>query len=110
MESEDFERYRQQCQVLNERVNNQEKSNIVLKATQTGAITLATRNFGRGTDFQCLDTDVIKAGGLHVIQTFLSEDLSEETQIMGRTARQGTKGSYMMILTYEDLTKFNIEE
>lgn len=46
------------------------------------------RNFGRGTDFICLDPDVNDAGGVVVIQTFLSEDLSEEVQIQGRTARQ----------------------
>jgi len=27
--------------------------------------------------------------GIHVLQTFLSEELSEETQIKGRTARYG---------------------
>ena len=43
------------------------------------------------------------SGGIHVIQTFMSEEESEEVQIMGRTARQGTKGSFSMILSEEDL-------
>jgi len=43
-----------------------------------------------------------------VIQTFLSEILSEETQIRGRTARQGNRGSYSMVLVLEDLEKFGI--
>jgi preprotein translocase subunit SecA len=43
--------------------------------------------FGRGTDFICFDKDVDAAGGVLVIQTFLSEDYSEEVQIKGRTAR-----------------------
>lgn len=49
------------------------------------------------------------AGGLVVIQTFLSEDLSEEVQIRGRTGRQGTSGTYLMILNVPDLSKFNID-
>jgi len=35
---------------------------------------------------------------VHVIQTFLSEELSEEIQIKGRAARQGQDGSYSMVL------------
>jgi preprotein translocase subunit SecA len=66
-------------QILNERANNKEKSILVLRATQAKTITLSTKNFGRGTDFCCYDKEVIDAGGLVVIQTFLSEDLSEET-------------------------------
>lgn len=46
--------------------------------------------------------------GVHVIQTFLSEQAAEEVQIMGRTARQGNKGSFGMILRYSDLDKFGI--
>ncbi len=58
----------------------------------------------------CNDPQVLKAGGLHVLQTFLSEDESEEVQIKGRTSRQGTPGSYAMVLLYDDLIKFDIEE
>ncbi len=73
-------------------------------------MTLATRAFGRGTDFICNDPKVLQAGGLHVLQTFLSEDESEEVQIKGRTSRQGTPGSYSMVLLLDELIKFNIEE
>lgn len=50
-------------------------------------ITLATKPFGRGCDFISTDPDLDKNGGIHIVQTFLSEDLAEETQIKGRTAR-----------------------
>jgi preprotein translocase subunit SecA len=76
-DSEVFKNYK--YQILNERDNNKEKALKVLKATQSRTITLSTRNFGRGTDFCCFDKEVIENGGLVVIQTFLSEDLSEET-------------------------------
>jgi preprotein translocase subunit SecA len=76
-DSEVFKNYK--YQILNERDNNKEKALKVLKATQARTITLSTRNFGRGTDFCCYDKEVIEQGGLVDIQTFLSEDLSEET-------------------------------
>jgi len=31
-----------------------------------------TASFGRGTDFIVLDKEINKAGGVHIIQTFLS--------------------------------------
>ena len=37
------------------------------------------------------------------LQTFLSDELSEEIQIQGRTARQGKRGSYQLILLETDL-------
>lgn len=36
-------------------------------------------------------------------KTFLSDELSEEIQIQGRTARQGKKGSYQLVLLEQDL-------
>ncbi len=41
-----------------------------------------------------------------MIQTFFSEELSEEIQIMGRTARQGQEGSFSMILLDSELEKY----
>ena len=62
-----------------------------------------TNGFGRGTDFVVFDQSVKKLGGLHVIQTFLSVDHSEEVQIQGRTARQGEEGSYQLIIKENEL-------
>jgi preprotein translocase subunit SecA len=58
-------------------------------ATRHGRITILTRSFGRGIDFVVEEDNVKSAGGVHVIQTFISEDVSESVQIEGRTARQG---------------------
>ncbi|CAF4640808.1 unnamed protein product [Rotaria sp. Silwood1] len=66
-------------------------------------ITLLTRTFGRGTDFICRNQQLLLNGGMHVLQTFFSEELSEEYQIIGRGARQGDYGSYRMILLDKDL-------
>ena len=72
-------------------------------ATIEGQITLSTREFGRGTDFKYLGNAVIEAGGLAVIQAFFTNDYSEEIQIRGRTRRQGTTGSYEIIVCLQDI-------
>ena len=81
--------------IITEKTWKKEKEKGFLQATTPGAITLMIREFGRGTDFKCFDNRMLKGGGVHVIQTFFSLDLSEEIQIKGRTARQGENGSYM---------------
>eukprot|EP00956_Cyclotella_meneghiniana_P014879 scaffold22512_cov22-Cyclotella_meneghiniana.AAC.1 len=80
-----------------------DKEYIINKAATAGQVTLSPAIFGRGTDFFCKDQTVEKNGGVHIIQTFLSKDLSEEVQIQGRTARQGKQGSYQLILLESDL-------
>jgi preprotein translocase subunit SecA len=72
---------------------------------QSNTVTLVTREFGRGEDFQA-STEVAKNGGIHVIQTFLSLDIKEEIQIRGRTARKSERGSYALFPCLEDLIKF----
>ncbi|CAF1411630.1 unnamed protein product [Adineta steineri] len=73
-----------------------------------GKVTLLTKEFGRGVDFQS-ETKVNEKGGIHVIQTFFSIDIKEEIQIKGRTARKDEQGSYELILCLEHLQQFNIE-
>ncbi len=53
---------------------------------------------------------MISNGGIHVLTTFLSEEISEEIQIKGRTARQGEKGSFSMVLLNSELEKYLIKE
>lgn len=85
--SSEAAKYRDGCFILNEKVRNEEKENLVQRATYSRQVTFATREFGRGTDFICRDRKVEEAGGIHIIQTFLSEEESEEIQIKGRTSR-----------------------
>mmetsp|Transcript_1454 Transcript_1454/g.3035 ORF Transcript_1454/g.3035 Transcript_1454/m.3035 type:complete len:1153 (-) Transcript_1454:103-3561(-) len=94
-----------QKKVLTEELSSTDKEFIINKAATTGQVTLCSGVFGRGTDFFCKDEIVQKNGGVAVIQTFLSAELSEEIQIQGRTARQGKKGSYHMVLLESDLEK-----
>ena len=95
-----FAKYKAEALVLSERTaaNAEDREHIITGATRQGQITLATRIYGRGTDFKIHDERMEKCGGMHVIQTFFSRDLSEEIQIMGRCARQGCRGSYSQVL------------
>lgn len=90
-------------EVLLERDSHSEKESKIKRAASTGQVTLTTAAFGRGTDFVCTDKRLCEKGGVHVIQTFLASNLSEEMQIKGRTARQGQKGSYSLVLLSEEI-------
>jgi energy-coupling factor transporter ATP-binding protein EcfA2/uncharacterized protein YukE len=90
-------------EIIMEKVPAKDRKLYIERATTIGKVTLLTRTFGRGTDFICRNQQLLANGGVHVLQTFFSEELSEEYQIMGRGARQGDRGSYRMILSYKDL-------
>jgi hypothetical protein len=102
-ESSAFSSINQDVQIITEKVSARDRELYVKRASTIGKVTLVTRTFGRGTDFICHNPDLLANGGIHVLQTFFSEELSEEYQIMGRAARQGDSGSYRMILLDKDL-------
>eukprot|EP01126_Amoeba_proteus_P035442 TRINITY_DN3575_c0_g1_i2.p1 TRINITY_DN3575_c0_g1~~TRINITY_DN3575_c0_g1_i2.p1 ORF type:complete len:976 (-),score=254.01 TRINITY_DN3575_c0_g1_i2:133-2694(-) len=89
--------------VMTEDSSDEERAFLV-KRTNSGDITLLTRSFGRGTDFVCYDKKVNRpeVGGVHVIQTFISQEPSEEIQIKGRTTRQGKPGVYSIVLRLQE--------
>ncbi|KAL4463179.1 hypothetical protein ABPG74_007180 [Tetrahymena malaccensis] len=93
-------------QVMTEENTIEERKKIIQDATYQGTITLMTRIFCRGIDFKVFDTTLFQNDGIHVIQTFFSEDKSEEIQAKGRTARQGEDGSYSLILESDTLQGF----
>ena len=105
-----FVEYKNEAQILSPEDSNEDKERKIRYATTSGMVTLMTRDFARGCDFICNDKIVNKNGGIHVIQTFLSLDKSEEVQCMGRTARQDNQGSYSMVLLRDTLEKFDISE
>jgi hypothetical protein len=96
-ESKQMEDLKRETRVITEAIHPSEKRSAFAKATEQGAITLLIRDYGRGTDFKCFDTRMLDSGGTHVIQAFYSPEQSEEIQVKGRTARQGTKGSYRCV-------------
>ena len=102
------EGYDHQAKLMYEETAASEKEGLVRQATAVHSLTLLTKEFGRGTDFVCYDEDLDSNGGIHVISTFLPEELSMEAQIKGRTARQGNKGSFGMVLRLQELDRFGI--
>ncbi|CAF1621850.1 unnamed protein product [Rotaria sp. Silwood1] len=74
-------------QIITEKVSVKERELCIKRAATVGKVTLLTRTFGRGTDFICRNQQLLLNGGIHVLQTFFSEELSEEYQIMGTQNR-----------------------
>ena len=86
--------------VLNAKFHQQE-AEIVARAGQRGAVTIATNMAGRGTDIK-LGEGVAAIGGLHVIGTERHESRRIDRQLRGRCARQGDPGSSHFFISLED--------
>jgi preprotein translocase subunit SecA len=86
--------------VLNAKYHEQE-AEIVSRAGQRGAITIATNMAGRGTDIK-LGPGVTEVGGLHVLGTERHESRRIDRQLRGRCSRQGDPGSSHFFISLED--------
>jgi preprotein translocase subunit SecA len=86
--------------VLNAKYHQQE-AEIVARAGQRGAITIATNMAGRGTDIK-LGPGVAELGGLHVLATERHEARRIDRQLRGRCSRQGDPGSSHFFVSLED--------
>ena len=73
--------------ILHSNIDEHEINCLIHSSGSKGSVFLLTKEFGRGVDFQSKDKLFLEKKGISVIQTFLSEDPSEETQIKGRCAR-----------------------
>lgn len=80
---------------------DQHEADVVARAGQQMAITVATNMAGRGTDIP-LGEGVANLGGLHVIALNCNDTSRIERQLFGRCARQGDAGSAQIILSLED--------
>lgn len=86
--------------VLNAKYHQQE-AEIVARAGQPGAVTIATNMAGRGTDIK-LGEGVAEKGGLYVIGTERHTSRRIDRQLRGRCARQGDPGKSRFFLSLED--------
>ena len=85
--------------------NNEREAEIIAKAGQEGAITLATNIAGRGTDIM-LGDGVAEKGGLVVIGSERHESRRIDNQLRGRGGRQGDPGdTYFYVSTQDDLMR-----
>lgn len=86
--------------VLNAKFHQQE-AEIVARAGQKGAITIATNMAGRGTDIK-LGEGVPEAGGLLVLGTERHDSRRIDRQLRGRCSRQGDPGQSKFYISLED--------
>jgi preprotein translocase subunit SecA len=87
-------------EVLNAK-HHEREAEIVARAGQRGAVTIATNMAGRGTDI-ILGPGVAELGGLHIIGTERHEARRIDNQLRGRAGRQGDPGSSQFFLSLED--------
>ena len=86
--------------VLNAK-QHQKEAEVVARAGQRGAVTIATNMAGRGTDIK-LGEGVKEAGGLHILGTERHDSRRIDLQLRGRSGRQGDPGSSVFYLSLED--------
>jgi preprotein translocase subunit SecA len=87
-------------EVLNAK-NNEREANIVARAGEKGAVTLATNIAGRGTDI-VLGEGVKELGGLFVLGSERHESRRIDNQLRGRAGRQGDPGVTQFFVSTED--------
>ncbi|MCA9199185.1 MAG: hypothetical protein KDA87_16685 [Planctomycetales bacterium] len=82
-------------------VQDEDEANLIHMAGQAGTVTIATNMAGRGTDIR-LDEVSLGRGGLHVIVAERHESVRVDRQLIGRSARQGQRGSYQTFVSADD--------
>ena len=97
-------------EVLNAK-NNAREAEIIAKAGEKKAVTIATNMAGRGTDIK-LGEGVKELGGLCVIGTERHESRRIDNQLRGRSGRQGDPGFTQFYLSFEDdlMVRFGSEK
>ena len=87
-------------EVLNAK-NNAREAEIIAKAGEKGAVTVATNMAGRGTDIK-LTEETKTLGGLCVLGTERHESRRIDNQLRGRSGRQGDPGYSQFYVSMED--------
>jgi preprotein translocase subunit SecA len=87
-------------EVLNAKYHARE-AEIIAKAGQKNAVTIATNMAGRGTDIK-LEDGVQELGGLKIIGTERHESRRIDNQLRGRSGRQGDPGESRFYISLED--------
>lgn len=87
-------------EVLNAK-HHEREAEIVARAGQKGAVTIATNMAGRGTDIK-LGEGVKELGGLAIMGTERHDSRRIDNQLRGRSGRQGDPGSSRFFVSMED--------
>ncbi len=96
-------------EVLNAK-NHAREAEIIIKAGNSGSVTIATNMAGRGTDIKLTD-ETRKLGGLFVLGTERHESRRIDNQLRGRSGRQGDPGESQFCVSFEDdlMVRFGTE-
>ncbi len=78
-----------------------EEAQIIARAGEPGAVTVATNMAGRGTDIR-IGEEARRAGGLLVIATERHDESRVDRQLFGRSGRQGDPGGAAAYVCLED--------
>ena len=103
------------CKILNAKEHTKE-GEIIARAGEPGAVTVATNMAGRGVDivlggrsdagdedaWQQKHAEIIEKGGLQVIGTERHDARRIDNQLRGRAGRQGDPGNTRFFLSLED--------
>ena len=93
-----LQRQRIMHSVLNAK-HHESEAEIVARAGQMGAVTIATNMAGRGTDIKL---SRVRSRRLHVIGSERHDSRRIDRQLRGRCARQGDPGSSRFYISLED--------
>ena len=86
--------------ILNAKLHKKE-SDIVAEAGKPGQVTIATNMAGRGTDIKL--SEIVKGnGGLAIIGTEIHDSRRVDSQLRGRSGRQGYPGISQFYVSLED--------
>jgi preprotein translocase subunit SecA len=105
------------CHVLNAK-NDAKEAEIIAKAGEIGAVTVSTNMAGRGVDIRLGGGNPIQAaavaklGGLYVIGTQVHQSVRIDSQLRGRSGRQGDPGASVFFVSLEDdlMLKFGMDK
>ncbi len=87
-------------EILNAK-NHEREAQIIAKAGEVSAVTVATNMAGRGTDI-VPSKEAIELGGLYVLGTERHESRRIDNQLRGRTGRQGDPGVSRFYVSMDD--------
>lgn len=96
--------------VLNAKQDASE-AEIISKAGQVKAVTIATNMAGRGTDIKP-SKEALELGGLYVLGTERAESRRIDNQLKGRSGRQGDIGYSKFFLSLDDqlILRFSVQD
>ena len=96
--------------VLNAKQDASE-AEIISRAGQVKAVTIATNMAGRGTDIKP-SKEALELGGLYVLGTEKAESRRIDNQLKGRSGRQGDVGYTKLFLSLDDqlILRFSVQD